>query len=512
MRGAAKPSSLRAGIVLSLISRFYAVGLALVCVPLYIRLIGIEAYGLYGLLSSYLVLAALLDLGLSSTLTHGLARARAEGQDGDRMRDLVRSLELPFWGVVGAGMALFLLAAPFLVAHWHIDSTIAAPAITRAVMLIGMTVALQLVLGLYLGGLTGLERQGLLNAIQVIAASLRYVGSVLVVWLISPAIDVFLAWQALVSALQLVILLAALRLSLPEATRRPRFRPEMLRSIGRFTLGMSGMTVVTAFLQQADKVILGAILPLDLFAHYAVATVITANLGTLVYPVFNATFARLSHLFARDDAAEIAEVFHKTSGIVALLLLPAAGIIAVFPTEVLTVWIGDRALAAEIAPVLRLLVLGAALNGLSLTPYMLIVAAGRSGTAFRLYLLALLGLAGATYGLALSAGAAGGATANLLCYAGIFIAIGPIAVARLRRGVLARWLLRDVLLPLLLTGGVAVAMRLVVAASAPRPTLLVALAACWALASLACAAAIPWLRQWLWQRVARAVPRPALPR
>jgi O-antigen/teichoic acid export membrane protein len=501
IRAETKTSSLRSGIILSLSSRVYAVGLALIFVPIYIRFLGIEAYGLYGLLSSYLVAsAALLDLGFSSTLAHGLAQARAAGRPGDWMRDLVRSIELPACILIAVTLAAFLLTVPWIVEHWRIESSLPARVVVHAVMLIGITVMLQLLLSLYVGGLSGLERQGLLNAILIVGVSLRYVGAAVVVWSVDNAIDTFLAWQALTTALQVVALITALRACLPHATRRPRFRADMLRALCRFTAGMGGITIVGAFMQQSDKLILGALLPLDVFAHYAIATVVAVNIPAVSFTVFNATFARMSHLFARGDASAIADVFHKSSQIVAALILPATTVIAVFPAEIIFVWLGDRLLAAEVAEILRVLVISAALSGLTLTPYILILSAGRSGVVFRIYLLAAIALVLSTYWLTSMFGVVGGAAANVLSYTGPFVALALASVRRLISGELRSWITRDLALPQAIAGAVALLARGLMPEIAPRPTLFVALGVVWLLATTACALAMPWLRQWLWER------------
>ena len=61
----------------------------LIAVPLYLRLLGAEAYGLVGLFTTVMVAAAALDLGLGATLNREVARltardGRADGHRGRR--------------------------------------------------------------------------------------------------------------------------------------------------------------------------------------------------------------------------------------------------------------------------------------------------------------------------------------------------------------------------------------------------------------------------------------------
>ena len=73
--------------------------MGLVFVPLYIHFLGIEAYGLIGIFAALLALFGLLDMGLSTTLNREIARLIVRNGNAREMRDLVRTLEIPYWAV-----------------------------------------------------------------------------------------------------------------------------------------------------------------------------------------------------------------------------------------------------------------------------------------------------------------------------------------------------------------------------------------------------------------------------
>jgi len=65
----------------------------LLCIPFYIKFMGIEAYGLIGF---YLMLQAtlqVLDLGLSPTMSREMACYSVQPEKAAEARDLVRTLE-----------------------------------------------------------------------------------------------------------------------------------------------------------------------------------------------------------------------------------------------------------------------------------------------------------------------------------------------------------------------------------------------------------------------------------
>jgi len=85
----------------------------------------------------------------------------------------------------------------------------------------------------------GLQRQVLVNAILVLTGTLRSVGAILVLWLVSPTIEAFLAWQVISSIIGSGLLLAAMWYSLPKHAERARFRGNILYGVWKYAAAIS---------------------------------------------------------------------------------------------------------------------------------------------------------------------------------------------------------------------------------------------------------------------------------
>lgn len=95
--------------------------MSLAFVPLYIKFMSIESYCLVGIFASLLALFGILDMGLSTTLNSVMARFSALPDKAQDMRNLVRTLELPYWGVaVFIGIAVVCLSGP--IAHYWVNA------------------------------------------------------------------------------------------------------------------------------------------------------------------------------------------------------------------------------------------------------------------------------------------------------------------------------------------------------------------------------------------------------
>ena len=85
--------------------------MSLLFVPVYIHVLGIEAYGLIGFFASIQVVFALLDLGLGAAANRELARLSVDPQAKDTARQFTRTLEVLYWLIaVILGLAMAMLA------------------------------------------------------------------------------------------------------------------------------------------------------------------------------------------------------------------------------------------------------------------------------------------------------------------------------------------------------------------------------------------------------------------
>jgi O-antigen/teichoic acid export membrane protein len=210
---------------------------------------------------------------------------------------------------------------------------------------------------------------------------------------------------------------------------------------------MSLLMVLSAVLVHTDKLILSRMLSLRDYGYYTLASFVGASLYVLVLPVFHASVPVLSARVARADDAGTRTVYHLTAQSLAVLVIPAAAVLALFAEPLLVVWTRDAATAHQAAPIARLLVIGTAFNGLTGVHYGLQIAYGQPkiGIVIHIGLIAVflpaIILAASAYG---TLGAASVWIGLNLLYIGVVV---PFTHAQLMRGEAARWLVGDVLPP-----------------------------------------------------------------
>jgi O-antigen/teichoic acid export membrane protein len=468
--------------------------MSLAFIPLYIRFMGIEAYGLVGFFVTLQALFSLLDLGLSTTLNREIARLSAQEGTEREIRNLLRSMEIIYWAI-GLLSATVIVALSHVIAYrWVHAEHLSVATIQRAVMATGLVVAVQWPLSLYSGGLLGLQRQVLLNGINAIAATARGIGAVLILWLLSPSIVAFLLWQAAISLAHTVTVAVILwrRLSGPHGSAR--FDGAAIRSIHRFAAGMVGISALAIMLTQVDKLILSKLLSLEAFGYYTLAGTVAASLYRLVTPLFTALFPRFAQLAATDENA-LVSVYHRACQCMTALIVPVAVVIAFFSRELLQLWTRSDVTARAAAPILTLLVLGTAVNGLLNLPYALQLAYGWTRLSLTANAIAVLILVPALFVAASRYGAVGAARVWCMYNFGYALVVIHIMHRRILPGQEWRWYGQDVGLPLVVALTATALTRVVVTGSSLPIPLLVQLAFAGVFVEVVTCASLPDIRR-----------------
>lgn len=345
-------------------------------VPVYIKFIGMEGWGLVGFYSTLQAVFALLDMGLNSTLSRETARLTTHPDKASEVRNLVKTLEAVYWGISVCVGGIVLCFAQYIASHWIKSVGIPTGIVHNSVVLMGVVIAIQMPISFYSGGLIGLQKQVLLSYVNITISTIRVLGAIVVLWVVSPTVTAFFVWQIIVSSLHLVVVYAYLWTNLPASEKQASFDLKILRSVWRFTAGMGGISVLAVVLAQADKIVLSRILDLSDFGYYVLASMVAMGLGRIFTPIFTAVYPRFVQLVSLGDQDGLTVLYHKTCQFLAVLVLPIALLIASFSYEIVLIWTQDIIAAQKTYLLISILVSGSAIAGLMNLPYALQLAFG----------------------------------------------------------------------------------------------------------------------------------------
>jgi len=198
--------------------------MGLAFVPLYIKYLGIEAYGLIGLFSMLQAWLSLLDMGMTPTLGREMARFTGGTHSAQSIRDLLRSIEFITFGIallIAGGIAL---GSNWIATHWLQAEALPVEVVTQAFTVMGVVTALRFTETIYRSSIIGLQRQVLYSTVNSTMATMRGLGAIAILAWVSLTIQAFFLWQAFISIATLTIL-AAITYRVPSGEGASRLKP-----------------------------------------------------------------------------------------------------------------------------------------------------------------------------------------------------------------------------------------------------------------------------------------------
>lgn len=433
-------------VLASYAGQIYVTSISIVMVPVYLRYIGSEAYGLVGFFAMLQAWFQLLDMGLTPTMARETARCGDSASEALGLRRLLRALEGIFIAIAILGGATVAGGADLIASKWLKVQHLVQSDVRHALMLMGVIVALRWVCGLYRGAITGFERMVWLNGFNVLIATARFVLVIPYFIFYSTGLVDFFWFQLGVALLEMVPLVVQTYRILPKipAGQRVPWQWGPLRGVLRFSVSIAFTSSVWVLVTQTDKLILSRLLPLTDYGYFTLAVLIASGVMVISAPISAALLPRLTRLAAQHDDVALIRLYRRATQMVAVISVPAAIVLAFFSEQVLTAWTGNAEIGRQAAPVLALYAIGNGFLGLGAFAYYLQFAKGNLrlhliGSGLFLTLL-VPSLVWATLHYGVTGAGYAWAGTNVV----YFVLWVPVVHRRLVPGLHMDWLLRDV--------------------------------------------------------------------
>ncbi|WP_414900798.1 flippase [Sphingomonas flavalba] len=352
--------------------------LALVTVPLYLRLIGDDRYGVLSIAWLFLGYFGLFDLGLGRATTYHISALR-DGSSAERADVFWSAIMVNIvMGLVGA--AILWPSAGYFFAHvFKVDEAL-RPEIMASVPLLAASVPIATMTGVLTGTLMGRDRFLEVNILSVTSTALFQIFPLTVAWLIGP--DIWGLLAAALAARAVAILFMWVRChQLVLRGERMRFDTRRAREL----LAYGGWVTLTAIFGPAlvivDRFAIGAILGATAVTVYTVPFQLAQRIAILPNALVSAIFPRLPTAAPEEQA--------RISSTALLSLLSVLGppiMVALFLLHpFLDLWIGPK-LGAPAAAVGGIIILGFWINAFAVIPYSRLQGTGRPDLVTKLLL------------------------------------------------------------------------------------------------------------------------------
>ncbi len=332
-------NSLKWNTVANMAGRLWTAALSILTVPVFVRVLGPEAYGLVGLFSILQALFAILDLGLSATVNREIARNVASGKPNVENRALLRTLETLYWFLSAIFGTIIFLGSGWISTHWVIVTKLTASEVRLAFVIMGLSLAARWPVSLYTGVLQGLQKQVLQNAVFGAAATLRTLGALAVVFFISPTITAFLITQAIANVIEVTANMVLAWTFLSGVSReRVCFKIAVIKNTWRFALSFNAIGALGMIVSSADRLVISKYLPLEQLGYYAVASTVANAMPLIGNSVATALFPRFAAQALNSDKSSLWKDYHGAVQVIAFFSVGFSLAAAFFSYDLLITW------------------------------------------------------------------------------------------------------------------------------------------------------------------------------
>jgi len=336
---------------------------ALVSIPVLVRVLGPERFGLLTLIWAVTSYFGLFDLGLGRALTQQLAITLDRKEDGQVGPLSATALALmAALGLVGG--ALMMALAP-----WGVDLIKQLPDRQEAInatLVMGLAMPFIVLTAGLRGMLEACHAFEVLNYIRLPMGLWTFVGPWLVVLWRGP--DLFTITVALAAGRVLACAVhgwLAWR-ALPQLRGRLRLQRAWLRPLlvsgGWLTLS----NLVSPFMGYVDRFVIGASVSAAAVAFYATPQEIVTKLWIIPGALTAVLFPAFAAQVAKQDGSAWG-LFDRAVATLFVVLLPITAALALFAHELLGWWIGPE-FARQSGPILQVFALGILINCLAHVP------------------------------------------------------------------------------------------------------------------------------------------------
>lgn len=356
---------------------------AVVCIPILIRGLGTDRFGVLTLGWALIGYAGLFDLGIGRALTKLVAERHEDNDPEETYRLIWTSLFMMLiLGIVCTGVAIVI--SPWLV-HRELNIPSALQSETlRAFYALGIGMPIVITSSGLRGVLEARQRFDLINWLRVPLGIFLLAGPIAVLPFSKSLVPVIWVLIGARAASWIGNLFFCFHI-IPGLKTHIRLQGEAMKALLSFGGWMTVTNIVGPLMVTFDRFVIGSVASVAAVAYYATPFEMVTKLWAVPSALLGVMFPAFSSSFT-DKSGRTGMLFRRSLKFVFIFLFPPTVLTIAFAKNGLTVWLGLD-FANHSTRVLQWLAAGVFLNGLAQVPCVLVQGVGRPDWAAKTHLI-----------------------------------------------------------------------------------------------------------------------------
>ncbi|HEY7821954.1 MAG TPA: oligosaccharide flippase family protein [Acidimicrobiia bacterium] len=332
----------------------------LLAIPVLIRMLGPEFWGLVAFVNLMVVLMMMLNVGISQALSREFAHRWTNEAEGHvRAAYLLRGYEGLYWIVALAVGACVLPFTPWIADNWLNTSPEAEDMARYSVAFAVVLFVVTLPASIYRGTLLAIQEHVLFNVIRSTAVIAKFGLGVLAVQQTGSVLG-YLTFFVAMSFLETLALAIAAWRFMPSPRRTIGFNLHEVRLTLKFSITMTVLVMMGVATTQIDRLLVSVLMPVEELGVYSIAVSLAFGVLQITYPLFTSVMPVLVSIDT-DSHRRLRAIRNLLATVLAMVAV-LGGLYALAGSAALSFWLGDPALAQAVQHPLMWLLVGAALN------------------------------------------------------------------------------------------------------------------------------------------------------
>lgn len=333
-------------------------------VPFYIHYLGFSNFGLISIYTVLLTVLSIFDSGLSAAFN----RVAAQGNDFESLTFLKTSERLV--ASILILIAVLLASFPEFITTLWADNEANFSAVVQLMLAL---VVPQIMFGLYMAGLYGLQRHVSANIINSLLILMRN-GMVIPVLIFRPDIEIFFLWQLVVTVTFVIIIRKILMNSFSKELKKDSsFDWSVLMKHRKYIIGLFYLTIIAAVNSQLDKMILISFVNLSLLGIYTSIHILAMLTYSVCVPICVTLFPAITNALLAGDEGKSAFLINTMFTLLVYVSVSVFMLLIINYKEIIDLWIPTLEMTPTNSFVAVMLLLGGLFLALQLFPYYLML-------------------------------------------------------------------------------------------------------------------------------------------
>lgn len=344
--------TLKLNIIANTFSQLYVALVGLLILPVFIKILGQEPYGLIALFTTIQGIFTILDFGLSPTLSREAARFRVKNEYEGAFAGLFLFVKTIFLAFFIAILVLSLTKYTYVSEQWLKTNSLSKIDVNISIQLMLIAAAVRLFSSPYRSLLSGDEKFIWLSKLNFWVTTARFIFVIPVLLLVSNDIKIFFVYQLGVVILEFFVIKFKAESSFPFISKsrygviKENF--SYIKNSIKFSLIVAVSAAVWTLFSQLDKLFVSNVVSLSTFGHYSLAATAASIVIILNSPFGAALMPRLASLYASGNKIEFEKTFCQSSSISIAVTFSVVATQCLWAQDLLNIWIQDEYIVNEI--------------------------------------------------------------------------------------------------------------------------------------------------------------------